>query len=117
MAHLFKGAWKMDYKEDFYYKDKCIDHMHCKGIYHVGGGVDYWGEADELYTVLEAAEQAFWGWQSFCGCKICRDQFDPDLASFDDVCATTEKRRKLRPTYQNLVTALKESLKPRKTGF
>lgn len=107
LAPYFKGAWISTFKDELYYKDEWFYKFHTKGIFHVGGGLDYWGEGEEAYTVLEAAEQAFWGWQSFCGCKVCQNQFDPD--SRQEICPESERRKKLSPTLPNLILALTDN--------
>ncbi|ELA9885208.1 hypothetical protein QRL11_004473 [Vibrio parahaemolyticus] len=103
LSPFFQDAWLFKYHDELVYHDEFIHDLSAKGIMHVGGGTDYWGEGQEAYTVLEMAERVFWGWQSFCGCEICQDQFDP---ACDDVCEVSAKRLKLRPTYHNIVSAL-----------
>lgn len=96
------NAWLPDCYDDLYHKGKHLGHW--KGVYHVGGEPDYWGEGTEIYTVLEAAEDNFYSWASFCGCQSCRDQFAPDMNT--ERCEETKKRLTLRPSFKNLKMVL-----------
>lgn len=44
---LFSGAWKCDSPSELA-DDRSSNISHC---YHVGGGVDYWGEGCDAYSV------------------------------------------------------------------
>ncbi|BCL74151.1 hypothetical protein TUMSATVNIG1_61350 (plasmid) [Vibrio nigripulchritudo] len=104
---FFKDAWLCNDNEELFYNDRFLPGTSSKGVMCVGGGRDYWGEGEEVYTVLEKAEQYFGDWQTVCGCSACHNQFD---LSYTGKCGVSERRRKLRPTYKNLVRVLKEEL-------
>ena len=102
LAPLMRNPWVEEWNEDLYYKGKHFGNS--KGVHHVGGESDYWGESSDIYTVLEAAEDGFYSWASFCGCQSCQDQFDPHIDT--ERCEETKRRLKLRPTFNNLRMAL-----------
>lgn len=102
LASFMRDPWVSEWNDDLYYKGKYLGHS--KGIHHIGGEQDYWGEASDIYTVLEAAEGVFYSWASFCGCQSCQDQFDP--CADTERCETTKRRLNLRPTFKNLKMAL-----------
>lgn len=108
LAPLFDDVWVCEDREELYYNGDFYYHVTAKGIPHVGGGLDYWGEAEDYYTVLEAAENLFWSWQSFCGCEICQDSFDPARNGKD--CGITAKRKQLKPVFKNILAAVKSEL-------
>ena len=106
LAAFYKDAWLCEWDDELAYSDE-IYSMSAKGIMHVGGGLDYWGEANEAYTVLEMAEMNFWDWASFCGCGICAHTFDMEPTS--EVCKTITKRQSIRPTFKVLRKLLDEN--------
>jgi len=107
LAEFYPGAWLFDYDEELYYREELVSGGSAKGIPHIGGGVDYMGEGEDCYTVLEAAEQNFHWWVSFCGCQACKDSFDIEFAG--DKCKTVEAREKLKPSFKNLKKALQNA--------
>lgn len=56
---FFKNAWQDDHEEPSelaYKQGTCVS-----GIYHVGGGLDYWGEGQDAYTVWDFwASNFYW---------------------------------------------------------
>jgi len=106
LSEFYKDAWLCDWDEDFIYGDEVFGGINAKGIMHVGGGLDYWGEANEAYTVLEMAQMGFWDWASFCGCGICALSFD--MESTSEICNTVAKREAIRPTFKTLKRLLSE---------
>ena len=102
LAEHYKNAWIPSYDDDLYFKGKYIKGG-AKGIFHVGGEADYWGEGTDFYTALEVAMDNFYGWASFCGCEICQDSFDPACT---EVCQVSRARLKIRPTFKAIKKVL-----------
>ena len=100
LAEFYKDAWLYPDDEELVYNDVYCSNLNAKGIMHVGGGADYWGEGEEAYTVLDMAEKNFGGWASFCGCRICQHSFD--LETMQKKCGTVARRQAIRPTFKAL---------------
>lgn len=104
LAPMYRDVWRCSDNEELYFFGDIVRGTSAKGVLHVGGGTDYWGEAEDAYTVLEMAEHNFYAWKSYCGCQACDTQFDPDCP--DEICEVVERRMKLRPTLANIKAAM-----------
>lgn len=55
--HLFAGAWKCEEPSEMAENENSL----ICGCLHIGGGLDYWGEANESYSLWEYFCQS-WPW-------------------------------------------------------
>lgn len=84
---LFKGAWRDNLGSDLA-EDQGSSITHC---YHLGGGVDYWGEGQDAYSVWEYWSNQ-WPWIGDFPSYPAGHRFEhyPDVSGF-------------RPTTKNLI--------------
>lgn len=91
-SKIFKDAWVCDeIIEEAWNQGSRVSH-----VWHVGGGVDYWGEGEDAYTALEYMQMNWYYFGNFPQYKHDHEYYGyPDTGNF-------------KPTSRNLLKLAKE---------